>query len=60
MKGKCQWEGCIEPAKFGIYWLKGDGSKAWVLVCDRHERLLAKRNLKAANERDLADIPKRL
>ena len=57
-KGKCQWEGCPEDAKFGINRLNKGGSKAWVHVCDRHEKELAKRNLDAAKEREMAKVPK--
>ncbi len=58
MKGKCQWEECREKAEFGINRLNKDGSKDWVHVCDRHEKVLAKRNLDAAHERESAKVPK--
>lgn len=44
----CEVENCNQVAKWSLFWTKADGKKYWVSVCDRHEQLIARENLKEA------------
>ena len=44
MEGKCQVEGCYEPAKYAIGRRNKNNEKQWLHVCDKHEIEIAREN----------------
>ena len=46
MEGKCQIEGCEEPAEYPIYKLSSSITKEWLYVCKRHEDEIGDNNIR--------------
>jgi len=55
-RGICQIEGCPNLQMYSIYKTFPDGTKKWLRVCQRHDKLIGSENLQRARGQDSGGV----